>query len=183
MLQGSKSDISLKEEQLKDMEEKLKKFILNNADFYNLANKYTFQYREFSSIADYCELKWNRKSKEWELIEYYCHNVDLELPSKKKNTFYLSLSIPEYSWGSLFNEMERRFNENLDEMMGEEEKEEFIENQYEKYVQMRDLYFRDHKMTIIGEWFELSENSIFEYLNRELLRLRETILIKKKISY
>ena len=164
------------------MEEKLKYFILNNADYYNLANKYTFQYREFSSVADYCMVKWNKKSKEWEIIDYYCHNIDSELPNKK-NIFYLSLAIPEFSWGSLFNEMERRFNENLDDTMSEDEKEEFIENQYERYVQMRDLYFRDNKMAIIGEWFDLSENSVFEYLNRELLRLRETILIKKKISY
>lgn len=165
------------------MEEKLKQFILNNTDFYNLAKQYTFQYREFSSFADYCELKWNKKTKDWDLIDYYCHDVNEELPSKKKNIFYLSLSIPEYNWGSLFNEIERRFNESLDETMNEEEKEDFIESQYDRYVQMRDLFFRDYKTLIIGEWFDLSENSVFEYLNLEMLRLRETVLLKKKLSY
>ncbi len=48
------------------MENKLKAFILNNIEFYNLAKKYTFYFREFSATIDYCEIKWNHKTKEWE---------------------------------------------------------------------------------------------------------------------
>lgn len=165
------------------MEDKLKEFILKNPELNSLLQKYTFQYREFSDIEDYCELKWNKNVKEWELLGYYCHNIKEELPSQKENAFYLNLSINEYNWGSLFNEMERRFNEMLNETMNDEEVDEFIDKNYKEYDKMRDEFFNNSKNSIIEAWFVLTEDSIFEYLHRQLLRLREAVLIKKIIVF
>ncbi|MGQ4874207.1 MAG: hypothetical protein ACP6IY_09065 [Promethearchaeia archaeon] len=164
------------------MEDRLKNLILNNKYFHSLLKKYTFLYREFSSIEDYCELKWNKKKQDWEILGYYCHNINKPLPSKKKNIFYISLSIPEYNWGTLFSEMERRFNDYLCKTMGEEEIDEMIEKDYDRYMQLRDEYFRNNKIKIVNDWFKLTEDNVYEYINRELLKLREAYLIKKQFT-
>ncbi len=165
------------------MENKLKAFILNNIEFYNLAKKYTFYFREFSATIDYCEIKWNHKTKEWEYVGELTYDQEKDKDEKlldKKNSFFLILSIPNYSWGTLFAEMEARhmkkFIEELKKTMTEEKINELIENEAEKYLESRNEYFRQYKIEIIDDWFKLDEKSIEEYidLSKEISSLLET---------
>ncbi|MHA1436960.1 MAG: hypothetical protein ACTSPD_05245 [Promethearchaeota archaeon] len=116
------------------------------------------------------------------MIGYYCHNQDKKLPDKK-NLFYLNLNLIEYNWSSLFNEMETRFNKDLEKKMGEEELNDLIEKNYENYIQLRDAFFKKNKKKIINDWFILNEDKIQEYLERTLQDLKEAFFIKKKIIF
>ncbi len=172
------------------MENKLKTFILNNKEFYDLAKKYTFYFHEFSSTVDYCELKWNHKSKEWEFVGYLNYNKEIDKDGKlleKKNSFFLNLSIPNYSWGTLFAEMEARhlkeFTAELKKTITDEQINELIESESEKYLDSRKMYFQAHKMEILDDWFKMDEKNMEDYINIAITNLRELLLTKKRISY
>jgi len=170
----------IKDNQLDVVENALREFILHDQEFFELAKKYTFTYREFSSMTDYCELKWNKKRSTWKNKGYYCHDHS-EGPPNKKNRFYLDLNVDGYNWGSLFNKMEFEFNEDLEKTMNEDEIEDLIQENYDRYVEFRDEFFKTKKAEIIDKWFKISEESAKDYIERELLRLREAIFEKETI--
>jgi hypothetical protein len=166
------------------MEEKLKQFILEDSQFLEYAKKYSFMYREFSPLVDYFEVSWNRKEKKWECEGegYCCLNQNEEIP-QKKNSLLLDLCIEGYNWGTLFNKMEQEFTENLKEEMGEEEISELVENDYERYVELREEFFNINKQKIIKEWFELKEDNLQTYFQNQFNKLKELLSDKKRIVY
>ncbi len=166
------------------MGEKLKEFILKNELFYECAKKYTFMYREFSSFNDCYEIFWNKKEKEWECSGdgYCCHNQN-EAPIQKKNTLFLELTIEGFNWGTLFNRMEQQFIENLKEDMSEEDIDDLIENDYERYVQLREDFFNLNKQKIVDEWFEIKEENLQTYFLTQFNKLKELMFIKKIFVY
>jgi hypothetical protein len=147
-----------------------------------LVKKYTFQYREFSPYTDYCEIQWNKKQKEWKFIKYYSHHQDNELPIKK-HTYFLDLTIDPYNWGTLFSQMEKCFNEHMKELLSEEEIKELFENNYDRYVEQRDEFFKEKKKEIIDDWFEFTEEKIEPYIDKTIRRLKERVLLKKPILF
>lgn len=177
------------------MKEKLKNFILNDKKFFNLAKKYTFQYREFSSVKDYCHVLWNKKDKCWECFGegYFCDNNQTTLPGKKSNSFLIDLSINGFTWGNLFEVMEHKFVESLKDTMIEEDINELLEEKYEEYTKLRDFYFKKRKIEIIDEWFTFHEplpsrsdklkGNVKDYIYQEIDRLEDEFLIKKNLSY
>lgn len=169
-----------KRKELDELFNALKEFVLNNEDFFNLAKEYSFYYQEFSPYSDYCEVHWDKKSKKWDFIGHYRHSneVSEKLP-EKKNTFFLSLSIAPYNWGSLFSEMEFWFVKDLEKTMNQEEIDVLTQKNYDKYVQLRNDYFNKNKLLIIDNWFQLDETTISDYLKSEYERLTELILFKK----
>jgi len=186
---------SSKELKLDEMKEKLKDFILNDKSFFNLAKKYTFQYREFSSVIDYCHVRWNKKEKYWECLGdgYFCDDSENAIPGKKTNSFLINLSINGYTWSNLFEVMEHKFVERLKETMSEEDIHELLEEKYEEYTQLRDFYFKKRKYEIIDEWFVFYEpipsrsdklnGFVKDFINQELKRFEDQFLIKKTLSY
>jgi len=177
------------------MKGKLKEFILKDKAFFNLAKKYTFQYREFSDITDYCHVHWNKKEKKWGCSGdgYICDDNQIILSRKKTNSFLINLSINGYTWSSLFEVMESKFVKSLKETMDEEDINKFIEEKYDDYAQLRDSFFKKRKLEIIKEWFGFYESlplgtdtlkdNVEEFINQELKRLEEQFLVKKTLSY
>ena len=162
----------------------MKDFILRDKDFFDLAKRYTFQYREFSPYIDYLEVVWNRKEKDWEFggEGYYCHNSNEQLPIRK-NSLFLNLSIEGYSWGSLFNKMEEKFIENLKINMSETDIDELMEKDYERYSELRDDYFKINKENIVDDWFKLKEGALQNYIQNQFKSFKELFLNSKKIIY
>ena len=171
-------------DQLNYINEKLKEFILNDKQFYECAKKYTFMYREFSPLKDCYEIYWNKKKKEWESAgeAYCCRNQNEDVP-QKKNVFLLDLTIDGYNWGTLFNRMETMFTENLKVDMTDEDINDFIENEYEKYVELREIFFNTNKQKIVDDWFDLKEQEMPSYFENQIKKLREVFLIKKQILF
>ena len=166
------------------MEEKLREFILNDNFFFECAKKYSFMYREFSPFKDYFEVSWNKKEKLWECIDegYCCINQNDEF-TLKKNSFLLDLNIEEYNWGTLFNKMEQEFTEKTKKDMNEEELNGLIENDYERYVELREEFFNINKQKIIDDWFELKEENLQTYFQNQFIRLKDSVLTSKTITY
>jgi hypothetical protein len=155
-------------EKLSEMEQKLLSFILNNSDFFNLAKKYTFIYRDFTPFMDYCKIKWNREAKEFEFVEYYCHNVNKKMPSVSVNTFFLDLNITGFNWGTLLSEVERQFEKYLENLVIKGG----IEKDGDKYKKLKNEYSSQHKDDIINRFFILNEETIKDYFMKTIKSLR-----------
>ena len=157
-------------ENLSEMEQKLKYFILHNEDFNNLAKIYTFLFRDFTPFVDYCKIIWKRYEKEWEFVEYYLHNEIKKLPSDEIRAFFLILSIDGYNWGSLMGEMEFQFDKNLEKNVMNEE----IDKNSTEYKKLKNQFFVQHKENIINNWFTLNENTIEVYFKKTLKIFRNS---------
>lgn len=170
-------------EQLDHLKKELKKFILNDPDFYDLASRYTFQYREFSSIEDYCQIKWDKKKKKWLFVGYLQIDKKEEALSLEKQIFHLNLSINGYDWGTLFCEMERCFIMDFKANMSDQEVEYIISNDYDRYEKSREAFFENQKGNIIKNWFKLTEDTLERYLEERFEELEQRINLKKKFSF
>ena len=157
------------DKKLTSLEEQLKDFIIKNRDFYNLAKKYTFSFRDFTPYIDYCIVKWDKKRKNWIFDSYYCHNQNKELSKKDANLFLLDLNIDGFSWGSLFSEIESRFELYMKNILNPDE----VNPNSEKYEILRKEFFDENKNKIIDDWFRLTEKTAVKYFERILSRLRE----------
>ena len=180
---------------MKEIVQKLRDFILDDSVFFNLAKKYSFQYREFSPLKDYCQVIWNRKIKNWECVDdgYICIKQDDQLDRKKANCFLINLGINGFKWENLFDEMEKCFIEDLANKIEEEDIPSFREEKSEEYKNMREAFFKENKLDIINGWFTFRETqsdsiiiikpNIEEFIQNELRRLQESFLIRKTIIY
>jgi len=100
----------------------------------------------------------------------------------KKHTFFLKLTLPGYNWGTLFSKLEKSFCEDFIKERSEEELEYLISNDYDRYIQIRDDFFKQNKENLINEWFHLNEKSIEPYLETVFADLEHRILNKRKFS-
>lgn len=176
ILQHNHSNNKIEQTSMEGILSSLEDFILNDDQFQQLARTYTFVYREFSSLVDLCMIKWSKKKQTWSFKEYICHDETKPLPKLKKHHFLLNLKISGYNWGTLFAEMEKRFNSSLQKTMDVDEIEEFMEERPDEYSNMRDNYFASYKETIIDNWFTYDKQSLSEYISQSQSRLRDYIL-------
>lgn len=174
---------AISSEQLNHLKKELKNFISKDPDFYDLASKYTFQYREFSSVEDYCEIIWDKRKKKWRFKSYIEADQKQDTLPLKKQVFYLNLSINGYDWGSLFCEMERCFINDFKANMSDREIEYIISNDYDRYEKAREDFFKNQKGNIIKNWFKLTEETLERYLEEQFERLEQRINLKKKFSF
>ena len=152
---------------LSDMEQNLLYFILNNKDFYNLAKKYTFIYRDFTPFVDYCKIKWNQADKKFEFVEYYCFNKNKEMLQDEVHIFYLDLNINGFNWGTLLSELELQFERSLEESLEE------IDKNSVRYKEMKSRFFQLRKDEIIDNFFKLNNKTITDYFQKILKKLRD----------
>ena len=151
---------------LSEMEQNLLYFILNNEDFFNLAKKYTFIYREFTPFVDYCKIKWNLTDKKFEFVEYYCHNKNKKMLQEEVLIFYLDLNIDGFNWGTLLSELEFQFERSLEENLEE------IDKSSARYKEMKSDFFQLKRDEIIYNFFKLNETTIADYFQKILKKLR-----------
>jgi len=79
--------------------------------------------------------------------------------------------------------MENKFNESLKETMEQEDVEDLVEKDYDKYLNLREEYFNKNKSVIIKEWFKFDEIKLEDYIKKEIYNLREMVRKKKKIAF
>jgi len=152
--------------ELSEMEQNLLYFILNNKDFFNLAKKYTFIYRDFTPFVDYCKIKWNQRDKKFEFVEYFCVNENKKMPPKGTNIFFLDLNITGFNWGTLLSELEHQFEQSLEENLEE------IDKNSVQYKEMKNNFFQLNKDEIINNFFKINETTIADYFQKILKELR-----------
>jgi len=155
-------------EKLTHVEQQLINFISTNKEFYELAKKHTFSFRDFSPYCDYCAIKWNNKEQKWDFEDYYRHDENKALPSKSTEIFFLDLDIDGFDWGSLYSELDVQFQKYLTRMNYEDIKEDS-----EKIKELRRNYFDENKKWVIDNWFKINEESIDVYFKRMLKKIRD----------
>ena len=156
-------------EKLSEMEHKLKLFVLNNKDFFNLAKKYTFMFRDFTPFIDYCKICWNNVEKNWRFIDYHCHNQNKKLLQEKVNVFFLDLNIEGYNWGTLLGELDLRFEKFLEKNLVKED----IDKNSKKFKEIKTAFFNQNKEKIVDNFFKINEETIEEYFSKTLKKFRE----------
>ncbi|HEY0087907.1 MAG TPA: hypothetical protein VGB37_03630 [Candidatus Lokiarchaeia archaeon] len=154
-------------EKLTHVEQQLKNFILTNKNFYDLAKKHTFSFRDFSPYYDDCAIKWNNKEQKWDFEGYYLQDENKALPSKSTEIFFLDLNIDGFDWGSLYSELYVQFQKYLTRMNYDDIKEDT-----EKFEELRRSYFNENKKWFIDNWFKINEENIDGYFKRMLKKIR-----------
>ena len=67
--------------------------------------------------------------------------------------------------------------------MDEDKIEKLVEEDYDKYIELRDDYFNKYKSEIVNDWFVLKEKTIEEYFERASIDLKKLVASRKRFSF